>query len=57
MLQAYQEICTEVIERYDGYVAQLLGDGLLVYFGYPVAHEDDALCTYYDGELLASITQ
>jgi class 3 adenylate cyclase len=30
VLQAYQNICTEVIERYDGYVAQLLGDGLLV---------------------------
>ena len=28
--------------RYDGHIAQLLGDGLLVYFGYPQAHEDDA---------------
>ena len=34
--------CTEVIQRYDGHIAQLLGDGLLVYFGYPQAHEDDA---------------
>src|SRR5262249_32618791 len=42
VVQAYQKTCTDVIERYDGYVAQLLGDGLLVYFGYPVAHEDDA---------------
>src|SRR5262249_44765200 len=42
VVQAYQKACTDVIERYDGYVAQLLGDGLLVYFGYPVAHEDDA---------------
>jgi class 3 adenylate cyclase len=39
---AYQAACTEVIRRYDGHVAQLLGDGLLMYFGYPVAHEDDA---------------
>ena len=31
-----------VIQRYDGHIAQLLGDGLLVYFGYPQAHEDDA---------------
>jgi predicted ATPase len=31
-----------VIERFDGYIAQYLGDGLLVYFGYPQAHEDDA---------------
>ena len=42
VVQAYQQTCTEVIRRYDGYVAQHLGDGLLVYFGYPVAHEDDA---------------
>src|SRR5499426_2436358 len=33
---------TEVITRFDGHIAQLLGDGLLVYFGYPQAHEDDA---------------
>jgi len=39
---AYQTACTEVIRRYDGHIAQLLGDGLLVYFGYPQAHEDDA---------------
>jgi class 3 adenylate cyclase len=31
-----------VIQRFDGYLAQYLGDGVLVYFGYPVAHEDDA---------------
>ena len=31
-----------MIARYEGYIAQYLGDGLLVYFGYPVAHEDDA---------------
>jgi class 3 adenylate cyclase len=38
----YQRICATVIRRYDGYIAQYLGDGLLVYFGYPVAHEDAA---------------
>ena len=42
VVRAYQRACTEVIRRYDGHVAQLLGDGLLVYFGYPLAHEDDA---------------
>src|SRR5262244_2291547 len=41
VVRAYQTACTEVIQRFDGHVAQLLGDGLLVYFGYPVAHEDD----------------
>src|SRR2546427_3191401 len=42
VVQAYQQVCSEVIARFDGHVAQLLGDGLLVYFGYPQAHEDDA---------------
>src|SRR5215216_5989364 len=39
---AYQAACAEVIQRFEGYIAQYLGDGLLVYFGYPQAHEDDA---------------
>src|SRR4029434_8931264 len=42
VVRAYQRVCTEIINRFDGHVAQLLGDGLLVYFGYPHAHEDDA---------------
>src|SRR5215510_875801 len=41
VVRAYQTACTEVIRRYDGHIAQFLGDGLLVYFGYPQAHEDD----------------
>src|SRR5215470_217042 len=43
VVRAYQKVCSEVITRFDGHIAQLLGDGLLVYFGYPVAHEDDPL--------------
>src|SRR5215510_5662696 len=39
VVRAYQKVCSEVIARFDGHVAQLLGDGLLVYFGYPQAHE------------------
>jgi class 3 adenylate cyclase len=42
VVRAYHTACTEVIRRYDGHIAQLLGDGLLLYFGYPQAHEDDA---------------
>ena len=38
----YQSTCAAVIAAYDGHIAQYLGDGLLVYFGYPTAHEDDA---------------
>ena len=42
VVQQYQAICTSVIQRYEGHIAQHLGDGLLVYFSYPTAHEDDA---------------
>jgi class 3 adenylate cyclase len=42
VVRAYQRVCAEIITRFDGHIAQLLGDGLLVYFGYPQAHEDDA---------------
>src|SRR5467141_1897040 len=41
VVRAYQRVCSDVITRFDGHIAQLLGDGLLVYFGYPQAHEDD----------------
>jgi TOMM system kinase/cyclase fusion protein len=42
VVRAYQYTCAKVIARFEGHIAQLLGDGLLVYFGYPRAHEDDA---------------
>jgi TOMM system kinase/cyclase fusion protein len=42
VVRAYQATCAEVIQRFEGHIAQYLGDGLLVYFGYPQAHEDDA---------------
>jgi class 3 adenylate cyclase len=38
----YQRRCATVIRRLEGYLAKYIGDGLLVYFGYPIAHEDDA---------------
>jgi len=41
-VRAYQATCAEVIQRFEGHITQYLGDGLLVYFGYPQAHEDDA---------------
>lgn len=43
LICAYQESCAQVVERFGGTIAQYLGDGILVYFGYPSAHEDDAL--------------
>jgi hypothetical protein len=52
----YQTTCAEVIQRYDGHIAQYLGDGLLVYFGYPSAHEDDAQRAIHAGlDMLAAL--
>ncbi|MGH8064441.1 MAG: adenylate/guanylate cyclase domain-containing protein [Candidatus Entotheonellia bacterium] len=42
VVRAYQRMCAAVIQRFEGHIAQYLGDGLLVYFGYPQAHDDDA---------------
>jgi class 3 adenylate cyclase/predicted ATPase len=42
VVRSYQETAAGVIQGFDGHIAQYLGDGLLVYFGYPQAHEDDA---------------
>jgi class 3 adenylate cyclase/tetratricopeptide (TPR) repeat protein len=42
LLHAYRTHCGEVIARYDGFVARYVGDGILIYFGWPTAHEEDA---------------
>ena len=42
LIGAYYDTCAKVIAQYDGHIALYVGDGLLVYFGYPYAHEDDA---------------
>ena len=42
VIGAYRSACAQVISTYDGFIAQFLGDGLLVYFGFPHAHENDA---------------
>jgi class 3 adenylate cyclase len=42
LLHAYRTLCGDVIARYDGFVARYVGDGILTYFGWPTAHEDDA---------------
>ena len=41
VISAYQNCVTETVRRFDGFVAKYMGDGVLVYFGYPEAHEDD----------------
>jgi class 3 adenylate cyclase/tetratricopeptide (TPR) repeat protein len=42
LMLAYRQACDEVVVRYEGHVAQYRGDGMMAYFGWPVAHEDDA---------------
>ncbi len=42
IVRIYQDACAGIISRFEGYVARYMGDGMLVYFGYPRAHEDDA---------------
>ena len=41
VIRSYQDVCAGAVVRFDGYVAKYLGDGILIYFGYPQAHEDD----------------
>jgi class 3 adenylate cyclase len=41
VIRAYQATAAEVIQHYQGHIAQYLGDGLLIYFGWPRAHEND----------------
>jgi class 3 adenylate cyclase len=42
IISGFQKCVAETVKRFDGFVAKYMGDGVLVYFGYPQAHEDDA---------------
>ncbi|MBR0716864.1 AAA family ATPase [Bradyrhizobium liaoningense] len=42
MIASFRETCVRVVKHYEGFAARYVGDGILVYFGYPTAHEDDA---------------
>jgi class 3 adenylate cyclase len=42
VISAYQKCAAETVQRFGGFVARYMGDGVLIYFGYPHAHEDDA---------------
>ena len=55
VVRAYQDTCSGVVARYDGFVAQFLGDGILAYFGFPRAHEDDAARAVHAGLEIAEV--
>jgi class 3 adenylate cyclase/predicted ATPase len=56
VISAYQNCVAEIVRRFGGFVAKYLGDGVLVYFGYPQAHEDDAERAVRSGlELIAAV--
>ena len=57
VISAYQKCVAETVKRFGGFVAKYMGDGVLVYFGYPEAHEDDAERGARAGlELVAAVT-
>ena len=58
IISAYQKCVAHTVQHFGGYVAKYMGDGVLVYFGYPQAHEDDAERAVRAGlELLAAVAQ
>ena len=57
IIRAYRAACARVIANYDGCIARFVGDGVLAYFGYPRAHEDDAERAVRAGlDMIAAIT-
>ena len=57
VISTYQKCVAETVRGFDGFVAKYLGDGVLVYFGYPQAHEDDAERAVRAGlELIAAVS-
>ena len=57
VISAYQKCVAETVRRFGGFVAKYMGDGVLIYFGYPQAHEDDAERAVRAGlELIAAVS-
>ena len=57
VLRIYQDTCAGIVARYDGYIAQFLGDGIVSYFGFPRAHEDDAERAVRSGLEIAALAR
>src|SRR5215475_121116 len=58
VIDAYHAACARITRTYDGFLAEFRGDGILAYFGYPLAHEDDAERTVRTGlDIIAAIAR
>jgi class 3 adenylate cyclase/tetratricopeptide (TPR) repeat protein len=58
VIDAYHAACARITRAYDGFLAEFRGDGILAYFGYPIAHEDDAERTVRAGlEIIAAVAR
>jgi Adenylate cyclase, family 3 (some proteins contain HAMP domain) len=57
LILRFQQLVRDLVARYEGFVARYMGDGVLVYFGYPVAHEDDAARAIHAGLGIVSAAQ
>src|SRR6266511_276463 len=58
VIDAYHAACARITRNYDGFLAEFRGDGILAYFGYPIAHEDDAERTVRAGlDIIAAGTR
>src|SRR5262249_523477 len=58
VIDAYHAACARIMRTYDGFLAEFRGDGILAYFGYPLAHEDDAERTVRTGlDIIAAVAQ
>jgi class 3 adenylate cyclase len=56
VMDAYHAACARITRNYDGFLAEFRGDGILAYFGYPLAHEDDAERTVRAGlDIIAAV--
>src|SRR5215468_9716795 len=58
LIDAYRKVCGEAVTRYDGQIANYAGDGLMAFFGWPRAHEDDAVRAVHAAlAILSEVTQ
>ncbi|TMJ78985.1 MAG: adenylate/guanylate cyclase domain-containing protein, partial [Alphaproteobacteria bacterium] len=58
VIDAYHAACARITRTYDGFLAEFRGDGILAYFGYPIAHEDDAERTVRAGlDIIAAVAR